>query len=140
MTTTAPEADASGNVDALDAFPYVEGAFAVPCRRVRDRGPSERGETLREALRRALREGPATARELSAASGIRERDVAGHLAHLSRSLPHRGERLVVEPAACLACGYRFSDRARLTRPGACPSCRSTRIDPPVFRIERSAGR
>ncbi len=91
---------------------------------------------MRGTLRRALREGPATARELSAVSGIREKDVAEHLAHLARSLPHRGERLVVEPAACLACGYRFSDRTRLTRPGACPSCRSTRIDPPVFRVER----
>ncbi len=107
---------------------------------MKDRGPAARGETLREALRRMLREGPATARELSAAAGLREKDVAEHLAHLSRSLPHRGERLVVEPAACLACGFRFSDRARLTRPGACPSCRSTRIDPPVFRIEGVAGR
>jgi predicted Zn-ribbon and HTH transcriptional regulator len=98
--------------------------------------PASRGETLREALRRVLREGPATARDLSAAARIREKDVAEHLAHLARSLSRRGERLAVEPAACLACGYRFTERSRLTRPGACPSCRSTRIDPPVFRIER----
>jgi len=106
---------------------------------MRDEGPAPRGETVREALRRALREGPATARDLSAAAGIREKDVAEHLAHLARSLRHGAERLVVEPAACLACGYRFTDRARLTRPGACPSCRSTRIDPPVFRIEATPG-
>jgi predicted Zn-ribbon and HTH transcriptional regulator len=98
-------------------------------------GPPARAETVREALRRALREAPATARELSAAVGVRERDVPEHLAHLGRSLERRGERLVVEPAACLACGHAFRDRARLTRPGACPACRSTRIDPPVFRIE-----
>lgn len=102
---------------------------------MRDRGPAALGETVRGTLRRALREGPATARELSAAVGIRERDVADHLAHLARSLPHAGERLVVEAACCVACGYRFSERQRLRRPGACPSCRSTRIDPPVFRIE-----
>jgi predicted Zn-ribbon and HTH transcriptional regulator len=106
---------------------------------VKDRGPAERGETLRETLRRALREGPATARQLSAAAGIREKEVAEHLAHLSRSLPHRGERLVVEPAACLACGYLFTSRSRLTRPGACPSFRSTRIDPPTFHIEAADG-
>ncbi len=103
-------------------------------------GPSARGETVREALRRTLCEGPATARDLSAAVGVRERDIAEHLAHLSRSLSHDGERLVVEPASCVACGYRFSDRIRLTRPGACPRCRSTRIDPPVFRVERVKGR
>ncbi len=90
---------------------------------------------MRDALRKALREAPATARELSAVAGIREKDVAEHLGHLARSLPHDGERLVVEAASCIACNYRFSDRGRLTRPGACPRCRSTRIDPPVFRIE-----
>jgi predicted Zn-ribbon and HTH transcriptional regulator len=101
---------------------------------MRDRGPAERGETVRETLRKALREGPATAHELSGIAGIREKDVAAHLDHLARTLAHAGERLAVEPASCIACGYRFSDRRRFTRPGACPSCRSTRIDPPVFRI------
>jgi predicted Zn-ribbon and HTH transcriptional regulator len=100
-----------------------------------DRGPPERGETVREALRRALAAGPATARDLSREVGLREREVADHLEHLRRSLAHRGERLVVEPAACLACGRVFRDRTRLGRPGSCPECRSTRIDPPVFRIE-----
>jgi predicted Zn-ribbon and HTH transcriptional regulator len=102
---------------------------------VRDRGPGERGETVRAALRKALRDGPASARDLSAIAGIREKDVAEHLEHLARSLPHGGERLVVTPASCVACGYAFAQRARLSRPGACPRCRSTRIDPPVFRIE-----
>jgi predicted Zn-ribbon and HTH transcriptional regulator len=97
--------------------------------------PSPRGETVRESLRRSLLRGPATARDLSAERGLREKDVAEHLAHLARSLPHRGERLEVEPASCLACGHLFRDRTRLTRPGACPACRSTRIDPPVFRVE-----
>jgi hypothetical protein len=95
---------------------------------------------VREALRRALREAPATARELSVAAGVREKDVTEHLGHLARSLPHDGERLAVEPASCIACGYRFADRARLTRPGACPRCRSTRIDPPVFRIDAATER
>lgn len=94
---------------------------------------------MREALRKALREGPATARDLSALAGIREKDVAEHLGHLARSLQHGGERLAVEPARCLACGYTFAGRGRLTRPGACPSCRSTHIDPPVFRIEAIPG-
>jgi predicted Zn-ribbon and HTH transcriptional regulator len=102
-----------------------------------DRGPPERGLTVREALAAALRAGPATARELSRDVGLRERDVAEHLGHLARTVAARGERLSVEPAACLACGYAFEDRARLTRPGACPRCRSTRIDPPVFRIVSS---
>jgi predicted Zn-ribbon and HTH transcriptional regulator len=91
---------------------------------------------VREALRRALREGPATAHDLSRAAGIRERDVPSHLEHLARSLARGGERLAVDPPACIACGFAFRERTRLTRPGACPACRSTRIDPPTFRIER----
>jgi predicted Zn-ribbon and HTH transcriptional regulator len=101
--------------------------------------PPARGETVRAALREALLAGPATARDLSERVGVRERDVADHLAHLARSSEHRRERLVVEPAACLACGFVFRVRTRLARPGACPSCRSTRIDPPVFRLERAGG-
>jgi len=90
---------------------------------------------VREALRTALLRGPATARELSGEVGLREKEVAEHLAHLARSLPHRGERLVVHPASCIACGYTFRSRERLARLGACPACRSTRIDPPAFSVE-----
>ncbi len=100
-----------------------------------DRPSAARQETIRAALYRELYQGPATARDLSAVVGIREKDVAEHLEHLSRSLSKRGQRLAVEPASCIACGYRFAERSRLTRPGSCPRCRSTRIDPPVFRIE-----
>jgi transcriptional regulator len=100
-----------------------------------ERSPGARGETVREAIRRSLLAGPATARDLSTEVGVREKDVAEHLAHLQKSLAHRGERLVVTPAACIACGFAFRERERLSRPGACPECRSTRIDPPTFRIE-----
>jgi predicted Zn-ribbon and HTH transcriptional regulator len=96
--------------------------------------PPPRGATVRDALGAALREAPATARELSARVGVRERDVAQHLEHLARSLEHRGERLEVAPASCVECGFRFRSRERLTRPSACPACRSSRIDPPTFRI------
>jgi predicted Zn-ribbon and HTH transcriptional regulator len=103
------------------------------------RGDAARTETPRAALERALRQGPATARDLSQAVGIREKDVAEHLAHLSRSLTQSGARLTIEPASCIACGYRFTERTRAERPGRCPACRSTRIDPPVFRIEPAEG-
>jgi predicted Zn-ribbon and HTH transcriptional regulator len=96
--------------------------------------PAERTSTVRESLATALREAPATARELSTAAGVRERDVAEHLEHLARSLEAQGEALHVTPASCIACGYVFRKRDRLARPSACPSCRSTRIDPPVFSI------
>jgi hypothetical protein len=66
--------------------------------------------------------------------GVREKEIAGHLEHLRQSLKRGPERLEVEPAECLSCGYRFEDRQRLTRPSACPRCRGQRLDPPGFRV------
>ena len=102
-----------------------------------ERSPPERGATIREQLREALLAGPATARDLSGLVRVREKDVAEHLSHLSQSLARRGEHLEITPASCIACGFAFRSRERLSRPGACPRCRSTRIDPPVFRITPS---
>jgi len=94
----------------------------------------ERHETVRSALRQVLREGPLTARELSARVRISEKEVSGHLEHVARSLRHSGERLRVEPAQCLACAFVFKERTRLTKPSKCPVCRSERLDPPRFVI------
>jgi predicted Zn-ribbon and HTH transcriptional regulator len=94
----------------------------------------ERHATVRSALREVLREGPLTARELSARVGISEKDVSGHLQHLARSLRHDGDRLRVEPAQCLVCAFVFKARTRLTKPSKCPACRSERVDPPRFVI------
>lgn len=103
--------------------------------------PAPRTSTLRAALRAALTGAPAplTAKELSGAVGLREKDVAEHLAHLERSLRAEGLRLEVTPAECLACGFVFRDRSRLTRPGSCPECRATRVEPPAFRIPDAPG-
>ena len=81
-----------------------------------------------------------TARELSGLLHIRESEVVPHLEHLERSLRRSRQRLAFEPAECLACGFRFATRRRLTRPGGCPLCRERRIAPPVFRLDpRGAG-
>lgn len=93
------------------------------------------GGTVRERLRDVLREGPATAKDLSRRAGVAEREVPAHLAHLARSLVHRGERLRLERPACLDCGFDFPRRERTTRPGHCPRCRSRRITLPRFWIE-----
>lgn len=104
------------------------------------KAPPPRPTTTREALREALlvtREtgAAASARDLAAAASISEKDVAEHLEHLARSLPRDGLKLEVNPASCLACGFAFTDRARLTAPSACPSCRSERVAPPTFAVK-----
>jgi hypothetical protein len=101
----------------------------------------ERGRTVtvREALRRVLAEGPATAKDLSRRVGVAEHDVPHHLEHLARSLRARGERLVVEPPECLECGFGFERRARATRPGRCPRCHGRRLTLPRFQVEPAPG-
>jgi predicted Zn-ribbon and HTH transcriptional regulator len=57
------------------------------------------------------------------------------LAHVARSLRRTAERLRVEPAQCLDCGFVFRRRTRLDRPSACPICRNQHIGPPRFAVQ-----
>lgn len=95
-----------------------------------------RAVTIRQAIRAALEREPLTAHDLSAETGIPERDVASHLEHLERACRGRGEAFVVLPARCEACGFVFKKRDRLTAPGRCPVCRSERISNPRFSMAR----
>jgi transcriptional regulator len=90
--------------------------------------------TVRDRIRAALEQGPHTSLQLSQAVGIAQGEVAGHLEHLARSLPHQGLVLVVVPACCLACGFVFEERRRMGRPSRCPRCKSERIEPPRFSV------
>ena len=96
--------------------------------------PQSRSHTVRQDLALALRAGPATARDLSKAVGISEKDVADHLVHLAKTLRAHGEKLVITPAECLECGFVFSKREKLERPSRCPQCGKTRLTLPEFAI------
>ncbi len=98
--------------------------------------PRERKETLRQAIMKHLEAGPCTTRDLSQLIGIREKEVIPHLEHIQKSLRASGRKLIVLPAQCLSCDYVFKNRKRLTKPSACPKCRKSQIDPPVFSLER----
>ena len=89
---------------------------------------------MRAALLDVLRQGWATAHDLSRLAHVREHEVESHLEHLARSLRAAGERLSVEPAECLDCGFRFQERTRMGRPGRCPECRRTHLQAPRFAV------
>jgi predicted Zn-ribbon and HTH transcriptional regulator len=96
--------------------------------------PESRSHTVRQDLALALRTGPATARDLSKAVGISEKDVAAHLVHLAKTLRARGERLVTVPSRCLDCGFAFAQREKPARPSRCPRCQANRLTLPEFSI------
>lgn len=98
--------------------------------------PRIASETPRQGLRRHLVDAPHTAHELSALVGLPEKDVVPHLEHLARSVHGARERLAVEPARCLRCGFVFRERTRLGKPSGCPRCRAPHVAAPVFRIVR----
>lgn len=91
-------------------------------------------QTKRRQMIRILEQGRCTARELSQALGIAEKQVYDHLEHVRRSVRAEKKKLVITPAQCLGCGYVFENRSRLTKPGRCPSCKNGPISPPAYGI------
>lgn len=55
------------------------------------------------------------------------------LKHLQLSLRHREESLLMRPPSCAICGFVF-DADEPKAPSRCPSCKSRRLQAPVFRV------
>ncbi|MBW1979710.1 MAG: transcriptional regulator [Deltaproteobacteria bacterium] len=90
--------------------------------------------TIRQQMGALLADKEMTARELSQAMGIPEKEVYQHLPHVARSAAAQNMRLMVQPVRCLACGYVFRKRQRYNRPGRCPRCRKTHLEEPRYRL------
>ena len=97
---------------------------------------TDQAATIREQLIALISQGPVGVRELSQLVHQSEKEVYEHLLHIRRSLKAEGKRLEIEPAACLACGFVFTDRDRFHPPGRCPRCRSSRIRRPRYGLRR----
>ena len=91
-------------------------------------------QTIRQQIIDLLQDQEFNAREISQALSIMEKEVYDHLEHIDRTIGRQGMKLVVQPYACLSCGYTFEDRRRWTRPGRCPVCRHGHIRMAAYRI------
>lgn len=102
----------------------------------RDRPSRSRpaSETVRRQIIAELETRTMTARDLSQALRVTEKEILGHLEHAAKSV-RPPKRLIIEPALCHRCRFTFRDRRKLTRPSRCPQCRHEGISPPAFRIE-----
>ena len=90
---------------------------------------------FRKQLLEVLAAEPRTASSLARELGLHRRDIEDDLRHLVRSARAAGHKVVVEPARCKSCGFRF-DEDKLSKPGKCPQCRSTWLFEPLLRIEK----
>jgi predicted Zn-ribbon and HTH transcriptional regulator len=93
-----------------------------------------KGKTTRQQMIDILSKEEMSAREVSKALGIREKEVYDHLSHIARSQAARGKKLNVQPYSCLGCGFVFQDRKRFTRPSRCPRCKESRLQEATYRI------
>ena len=90
--------------------------------------------TLRKEIIELLSVEELTARDISQAVHIPEKEVYVHLTHIQRTL--RGA-FGIKPAQCLACGFEFKKRKAVRCPSRCPLCKSEHIQEPVFYCKKS---
>ncbi len=98
--------------------------------------PEERSETVRRQIISILETGTVSAKDISSDVKIPEREVYEHLEHIRKTISKRDHQLEVTPAECAKCGFTFSKRERLTKPGKCPVCKGELIREPLFSVRR----
>ncbi|MEW6587334.1 MAG: transcriptional regulator [Nitrospirota bacterium] len=97
--------------------------------------PPERRETIRQQIMGALEGRTLSAQELSGEVAVSEKDIYEHLEHIQRSSIRGGNTLRTMPAVCKKCGFVFRKRDKLSKPGKCPVCKSSFIEPPLFSLQ-----
>ena len=96
--------------------------------------PEERRETVRRQIMSILAAGTVSAKDLSSEVRIPEKEVYEHLDHIRKTMSKRDHQLAVTPAECAKCGFAFSKRERLKKPGKCPVCKGELIREPLFSL------
>jgi predicted Zn-ribbon and HTH transcriptional regulator len=96
--------------------------------------PEERHETVRRQIMSILGAGTVSAKDISSEVRIPEKEVYEHLEHIRKTLSKRDHQLDVTPAECSKCGFTFSKREKLKKPGKCPVCRGELIREPLFSL------
>jgi len=94
----------------------------------------ETAETTRRRLSDRLRERASTPTELGRAFSLSPSTVLTHVEHISRSVEHDDEQLLVAPPQCPECGFDDFDDL-LNRPSRCPECKHEGVTEPTITIE-----
>lgn len=108
--------------------------FLAPKKIIEDYTLEEIMPTIRQSIIDLLEQEELNAIDISQTLSIREKEVYEHLAHISRTLKAKQQKLIVNPYCCLNCGYEFTGRQQFTRPGRCPNCKGGHIKMASYRI------
>jgi transcriptional regulator len=90
--------------------------------------------TVRKDLIQLLSTQPRSVSAIARDLGLKRADAEEDLRHAIRSAEAAGYRVSIVPAKCRSCDFTFETN-RLTKPGKCPVCRSTRLYEPQISIE-----
>jgi predicted Zn-ribbon and HTH transcriptional regulator len=101
--------------------------------------PPGREQTVRRQIIAVLKGRHLSVRDISVEAGVSEKEAFDHLYHIQKTMSKKGASFVVTPAECRKCGFVFSKRERLKRPGKCPLCRGETISGPYFSISAQQG-
>lgn len=91
---------------------------------------------MRRQIISILEGGTTSAKEISSEVRISEHEVYEHLDHIRKTLSKREYHLDITPAECAKCGFAFSKREKLKKPGKCPVCKGELIREPLFSLKR----
>lgn len=94
----------------------------------------EAERTTRQRIADRLRDEPAGIGTLAREFEVTADAVCSHVTHLSHSLEHEAEQVLVAPPTCRNCGFSDFDDL-VNRPSRCPSCKSESVEEPTFAIE-----
>ncbi len=97
-------------------------------------------ETRREQIIKMLRNSDRFISAEQIARSLDVKDVRSiysdiqHIAKTIRSLSGGKEIVIMDPPRCRKCGFVFKNMKHLGKPGRCPKCKSTWIEPARFKI------
>ncbi|WP_297490706.1 transcriptional regulator [Thermococcus sp.] len=95
-------------------------------------------ETRRQRIISLLEERDYSPSELALALGLSGKGsvktILEDLRAIQRTLKKEGKVLLIKPAECRNCGFRFKPEIKV--PSRCPRCKSEWIEEPRFKIER----
>ncbi|TNF97991.1 MAG: transcriptional regulator [Gammaproteobacteria bacterium] len=80
-----------------------------------------------------LLDNPTSLVEIARFLEMAPRDVEDDLHHLQKSLKHSEYRLLIHPAICRKCGFKFK-KDKIHKPGKCPLCHKTWIKEPLLEV------
>ncbi len=102
--------------------------------------PVSMHDTVRHEILLVLERGFRSAGQISREVRISEREVYDHLDHIRKTVSKSGKHLIIAPAECKKCGFVFTKRERLSKPGRCPLCRGESIQEALFSISERSGK